>query len=368
MSLLSKSFLGASALTLICSGAVTAQDGYFNISYNDISFDVTLLGAYGEIVVSPSGAGNLGFGSCTMNFTRDEAGNVKDVAPIVQGSSANCPDELAFSISPGKEGRYNLAFSKGGELVGHDFELFPSLVPMTDELRITPPAGFDVLGMTIGQTRAEIEAILHEKGYARLDGYTANNEYQGGYSKAQEVWARGESDRYEGQPSDLIAVTYTAVFVDEANDEKVEYLARDWRINAADNLALAALKKSLDDKHGVTTSGFEGRYYDRAGNLVPKAFQVVCDQTVHLQKVQSGFHFITSSSELHLQPSCGASIKVMTGESYEAPGRAEFLKLELERGDVAYESFWNTWSRSEEKALKERYELQANMNTSGPEL
>src|SRR5690606_6957156 len=125
--------------------------------------------------------------------------------------------------------------------------------------------------------------------------------------------------------------------------EKAEYLGRFWRIDPKDNLSLANLKKSLEDKHGATTSGFDERHYDRSGVLQPKAFQPVCGKDVHLQDVRSYTQFTGTSAELTLKSACGSHVKIAHGEDYDAKGRASYLEVGLFKADVAYESFWATW-------------------------
>lgn len=354
--------------TALGSAAFANTDGLFNVNYNDISFELSQFGGYGELIVSPSGYGNMAFGTCTVNFTRDEAGNPKDYAPVVQGNSANCPDKIAFSIKPQDDGFYALTFTEGDQLKLKNFELFPLLLPMNDNIKVTAPQGFDILGMTIGQTRAEVEAILAEKGFTRNPGSSDKLNYTSGHSKAVDVWGRGVSDLDASQSADYISVTYTAILEGQEAEEKVEYLLRNWRINAADNLSKATLEKSLFDKHGKPKMDMSFIGYDHEGTFVPAAFQPVCRKDLHLQSVSSVYRLPAEVGEVSLNSSCGAFVKYMMLEDLDVAGRANFLKLELGKGDVAYESFWNVQSVAEEKALKERYELQANMTGAAPEL
>lgn len=364
----------SAALALVFGGgilgvsAAAADDGYFNVTYDDIGLSLTQMGGYGELVVSPQGFGSMSYGTCTINYTRDESGAIKEMAPVVQGNSAKCPEELRFSLAPGDDGFYKITFEAGGDLTGKTLDLFPVLRPMSDALRVATPAGFDILGLTIGQTRAEAEAILEAKGYKKVEDYTGITKYEGGFSKSSELWGKGEYVHDADRPTDEIALTYTPLPDAGGGEEKVELLARTWNIPAADNLSLAALKKSLNDKHGATTSGFESRFYDFSGALQPQAFQYVCSDKVHLQQVVSRYSFHGMSGDLALSPACGAKVDIMTTEDYDAPGRASLLKIILEKGDVAYEGFWQTWSKTEAEALKQRYELQANMSGAAPEL
>lgn len=356
-------------LPLLASGAaLAADDGFFNVSYRDIGFDLTQIGGYGELVVNAQGFKGLSYGTCTLNFTRDAEGKIQDKASVVQGSSATCPEELDFTLTPGKNGLYSLSFQSGGPLAGQSFDMFPVLVPMRDDLRITAPKGFDILGLTIGLTRTEIEAALTEKGYAPVEGYERKDDYQGGFSKAKSLWGKGKYQHDETKPADMIAISWTALIEGEPGEERAEYIGRNWRIPPGDNLSVANLRKSLDDKHGKTTSGFEDRLYDRTGALAPAAFQPVCPEDVHLQTVNSGYYFIGEGGDLQLAPACGSQLKVMVLEDYEVKGRASALIVGLMKGDVAYESFWTTWSRGEAEALKARYDQQTEMSESKPEL
>lgn len=351
---------------LMANGVFAQTDGFYNVSYNDLGIELTQIGAYGELTLSPSGLGDMGYGNCVVNFTRDESGAPKDYAAIVQQHSANCPEQIKFSIAPAADGLYSISFTEGGDLAGQTLDIFPVLQPMQESFKVTAPQGFDILGMTIGQSRAEIEAILKDKGYARLEGYTEKNEYQNGASQVLEIWGKGQHKDIPERPADEISLTYTSVF--EGDEEKIEYLGRHWSLSAADNMPLATLKKSLEDKHGAPGIVGEHRYYDRAGNLAAQAFQPVCDKNIHLQSVNSSSNRIGMSDSVKFSPACGASVQVMTSEDYSAPGRAEFMDVKLQKADIAYEAFWNTWSRGEEASLKERYDLQANMTGAAPEL
>ena len=44
------------------------------------------------------------------------------------------------------------------------------------------------------------------------------------------------------------------------------------------------------------------------------------------------------------------------------------LQITLKKADVAYASFWESWSKNEAEELKKRYELQVGMNSTAPKL
>ncbi|MCB5408940.1 hypothetical protein [Pseudogemmobacter faecipullorum] len=368
MASVSGMFRLSAAFSLALASSALAEDGFYNVNYDNISFSLTQIGGYGELVVSPNGFGSMAYGSCTLNFTRDETGAIKEMAPVVQGNSAKCPETMTFKLGSGDKGLAKITFESGGDLAGETFDLFPVLLPISDALRPKTPAGFDILGITIGHTRAEAEAILTAKGYSKIDAYTNVTSYEAGHTKASELWGKGEYVHDASRPTDEISLAYSPVFADGSSEEKVELLARNWNIPAADNLALSALKKSLEEKHGQTASGFEARYSDHAGSLEPNAFQYVCSDSVHLQSVSSGYSFYGESAEVQLETACGAKVDIMTLEDYSAPGRASMLRISLHKGDIAYEGFWKSWSQAEEKALQQRYELQAGMNNAAPDL
>jgi len=357
----------AGAILLSTTAAMAEHDGFYNVSYNDIGFSLTQIGGHGELIVEPQGFGKMGFGRCIVNFSRDESGAVKDMSPVAQQNSATCPESLAFSVAPGEKGLYKIAFSEGGSLAGKDFDLFPVLQPMRDEFRPATPKGFDVLGMTIGQTRPEIEAMLTEKGFSRDETHSDKAEYTTGASRAYDVWIKG-TDTRTNRPEDIISVTYTSLEPGNAAPERVALLSRHWNVPADAKLSIVNLKKSLEDKHGKTTSGFDARIYDHAGALAPQAFQPVCDPEIHLQSVTLEFRSISMNGSEQLSTACGAKVDVMAIESYETPGAAGMLTVTLLKGDVAYEEFWNSWSAAEEKALAERFELQSGMTGSAPAL
>lgn len=363
--LISATILAASAST--ASIASANDDGFFNVNYNDIGFDLTQIGGYGELTIKPQGFGEMAFGSCVVNYTRDDSGAVKDMTPVVQLSSAKCPESVAFSIAPGSKGMYKIHFTDGGALKGKDFDLFPVLRPMSDEFKVTAPKGFDILGATIGMSRTDVEAILSNEGYSVQEGYNAETEYTDGRVGASAVWGKRPQSDLRG-PEDSIGVTYTAVPKGEESSALVEAMQRQWNIPAEANLSVANLKKSLAEKHGAVTSQFDGRFYDRAGNLNPAAFQQVCADDVHLQSVTTKVNLPGSSEEMSVTPSCGASVDIMVLDSFETKGLATMLKLKLTKGDIAYSAFWESWSKTEEAELKKRYDMQSGMNSAAPKL
>lgn len=370
-SILRRNFKPLAALTALAmsgTAAVAAGDGFYSVEYSDLSIDLTQIGGYGELVVKPSGFGDLGFGACVLNFTRNEDGGVAEAAPVVQQSSAQCPSEIAFTLGDGEKGMKSITFTSGGALAGETLDLFPVLLPMSESLKVAAPAGFDILGLTIGMSRKDAEAQLTAEGYGLLEGLTETVNYDG-YSRAINVWGKGKSEYGGHGVEDAIGLTYTSVVEGEAAEERLLTLARNWDVPSAANLSVAVLEKSLVDKHGASSSTSSGnRFYDRAGTLVAGAFQPVCAEDLYLQSVEEVRMLPGESEQGEVSPRCGAEVKIMVIEDFQAPGRARLLKVSLSKGDVAYEDFWNVWSRRELTALQARYELQANMTGAAPKL
>ncbi|MDQ2066266.1 hypothetical protein Q9295_07770 [Xinfangfangia sp. CPCC 101601] len=358
--------LCAAILACSTSGAL-ANDGYFNVSYNDIGITLTQIGGYGEVTVAPNGFADMAFGECLMNFTRDETGAVKDKAAVITKYSANCPESMNFSVAPGEDGLYKITFTEGGALAGNSFDLFPVLQPMRDEFKVAAPKGFDILGMTVGMTRAEMEEKLQAEGFAKSEDESSVKEYTNGMTQAYDVWTKGASEVVEGKPEDIIGITYSTLG-ENAGAEVAEALSRSWDIPKSAKLSVANLKKSLDEKHGPASSVGEARFYDRQGTVDSSAYQLVCDPAIHLQSVEVAREMPGTGYLDSVSAACGAKVDVMVIESYDVPGQAAKLLIALLKGDVAYEGFWNSWSAGEAKALAERYEMNASMVGEGPKL
>lgn len=364
---LSKSSALCAAL-LACSGAAArAEDGYFNVSYNDLGITLTQVGGYGELIVAPNGMGDMGYGECVMNFSRDEAGGLKEKAAVVTKYSATCPESFAFSVAPGEGGLYKINFTEGGALAGQSFDLYPVLQPMRDAFKVTAPKGFDILGMTVGMTRDEMEGLLEAEGFAKSEGDSEVKEFTNGAKQAFEVWTKGASDLIDGRPEDVIGITYSAVS-EGAGPEVAEAVSREWDIPKSAKLSVANLKKSLEEKHGPSSSIGDARYYDRQGEPKPEAFQLVCDETMHLQSVEVARQMPGTGYLDTVSAACGAKVDIMVMESFDVPGQASKLLVALLKGDVVYEGFWNSWSAAEGKALAERFEMNASMVGEGPKL
>lgn len=368
MAALFKPAITAAALLLSTSAVFANDDGFFNVSYDNIGFTLTQIGGYGELKIEPNGFGDMSYGSCLVNFTRDETGAVKDMTPVVQQNSAKCPEKVAFVVKPAADGLFQLSFSEGGALKGETFDLYPVLRPMEDAFKVTAPAGFDIMGMTIGMTRNEVEDKLKSEGFAKLEGYTEVAQYQG-YSRSGEVWGKGTSSINSSDPEDIIGLSYTSVIEGKDIPERVTVMKRTWNIPPSANLSKAVLEKSLAEKHGQPQSSFDIRIYDRAGELQPNAFQPACDANIHLQTVTYDLEGVgQSESDSPTSAACGAQVDIMVLEDFQAPGRASQLHLKLIKGDVAYEDFWTTWAPAQETALQQSYEMQAGMNSAAPKL
>lgn len=367
MTLIRMSALTAAAVLLTSTATFAAEnDGFYNVSYNDIGLSLTQIGGFGELKIESNGFKSMSYGTCLVNFTRDEAGAVKDMSPVATVNSAKCPEALKFSIAPSDKGMYKITFTEGGDLAGETLDLYPVLVPMSDKFTVTAPKGFDILGLTPGLTRAELEASLTEKGFTKNDRWSETQEYTNGMKQSLDVWQKGQSDFSDSTPEDAINITYTTIA--EGEEEVALLIGRKWHIPKSANLSITNLKKSLDDKHGATTSGFEKRIYNRAGELQPDAFQPACAEDVHLQSVSVPYRAISEGGTTELSASCGEAVEIMTMQSYDVAGAASQLNVTIAKGDLAYADFWKSWAPGELKGLEERYNLQANMTGATPNL
>lgn len=360
MTLIRKSALSVAAVLLTSAAAFAAEnDGFYNVTYQDIGFSLTQIDGFGELKIDVNGFGKMGYGNCIVNFSRDDAGAVKDMAPIATVNSATCPEAVKFSVAPADKGMYKLTFTEGGPLAGETFDLFPVLQPMQDRYKVTAPQGFDILGLTPGMTRAQLEAALTEKGFTKNTDWSETEEYTSGLKRALDVWQKGKSDFSDTTPEDAINVTYNAIA--EGEEEVALLIGRKWHIPKSANLSLTNLKKSLDEKHGATTSGFEKRIYNRAGELQAAAFQPACAEDIHLQSVSLPYSKISESGSTEVSAACGEVVDIMTIQSYDIAGAASQLNITIAKGDLAYADFWKSWAPIELKGLEERYNLQANM-------
>lgn len=355
------------------SAALAENDGYFNVSgYRDnsgeIGFSLTQIGAYGELSIDVGGMGGLGYGNCIVNFKRDDSGAIIEQTAIIQKNSANCPEKVAFSTAKGEKDMLTLSFTEGGPLAGQSYDMFTVLRPVTEADAIKAPEGFNIIGATIGQTRAEIEAILTAEGYEANPQWSETQNYDGA-TRALTMYTKGKSHIADYEPADAISVTYTAVIDGTDFPERAAVMYRRWSIPPSAKLSVAALEKSLQEKHGAPSKISNSRYYDRKGTAQPEAYQFVCDEDIGLQSVGLNINGIGMSWSGDAQNiACGASVEIMVMESFEVAGLAQQLSVTLRKGDVAFEDFWNSWSLGEAKALQERFELQSGMNGEAPKL
>lgn len=352
---------------LLSSGAVMAQDdGFFNVNYNNIGFDLTQVGGYGELIVRPQGFGDLAYGECIVNFSRDESGAVKERLNVIQRQSANCPKELDWTLSPGEKGFYKITFTKGGALEGETFELFPVLQPLKPEWAAKTPEGYDILGIAPGATREEIEAKLEAEGYEFDEDLSEINKYEGGFTSQSAVYVKGKTNSYTIE--DQISVTYSAKAEGSDDAERSVVVARKWVIPAEAKISTAALQQSLQDKYGQGNKVEYSVFYDTEGKVVPGAYEMQCNPDVHQQSTPYPLNFSGSSDSVETRIGCGAVLKSMTSESFDTAGLANLLMLTLVSHEVGHESFWNVWSHGKAAELQERFEVQAGMGSEAPKL
>ena len=370
--MLTKSRLIALPLLTMLAGtaAHAAPDGYYNVVMNSSSgglgIELVQLGEHGELTLDIAGFSKMGYGKCIVNFTRDEAGQPKDYAPVIQQNAATCPETITFTLEDGTDGMPVIKFTEGGSLKGESSNIFPVLLPYKPEFAPKHPQNFNILGMTNGQTRAEVEKTLEAEGYKLNESWSGDLSYEG-FTRALAVYSKYDA---QNDPKDSIGITYTAKY-DGGPEERAITIQRKWILTAEDNISVNTLRKSLGEKHGIgnADSPFNAYHFDREGNWKEGASRPICDDKIHLQPVSVPTQIVGSSSDGEAMPiACGVELGVSIFEDYSSPGRAEMLTMTLKSPEVAYEDFWLTWSRGEATALKARYDSQMGMAGNAPKL
>ncbi|MEL6767902.1 MAG: hypothetical protein AAFP17_12035 [Pseudomonadota bacterium] len=224
----------------------------------------SIVGGLGELTLDASGGAFKGTLRCRYLLTLEDD-QITETLRRENLSSADCPGDPAPALSDAGSG--NLALALGGDDM-------PALEPATLFRRIGPvpplrraiiPEGLDVLGATLGTSRADIEALLvDERGYAPQADRLRRVEDEGYVAEIVHYGRKPDFDD-ANLSDDLVVIAYEGG-ADAAGAAAAEARAvsirRRWVTHPEAGISIEALTSAVDAKYGA---GEITRFYDRTG-------------------------------------------------------------------------------------------------------
>lgn len=345
----------------IWSGGLQSSKG------GQIIFTFTSIGEVGSLKFETRGWEEFGFGTCEYVFKMEGGAHSEIYLNTASNRNASCPDRFSFDVA--RSGDDTLQFTPSSEAAAQSqidtLELQAGVRPWRPEDARASIDAIDILGVTPGMERTEIETILQEAGFEHLDRGTI--ELTGnGYT--QNIDFYGRSLREDGWPTDIISIPWTA---DKSWDESTPIamtITRDWSIPEDAKLSIATLKASLQGKYGI-----DGTYpnqilvYDRDGGRLQDGRCPRGSLQASPYRAPSTRYDRFNAQQQELSPYCGPSVAISTNAD-SATGRATELHITVTDPDEVWRNFWATWSHSEAQRLQDLHDGIAGLRGAGPEL
>ncbi|MEM9765912.1 MAG: hypothetical protein AAF968_26040 [Pseudomonadota bacterium] len=161
---------GALALGVAPAAASPLTDGLWQGETEGdrakVKVRAAIVGALGELTLEASGQTFKGTVRCRYLLTLEDD-QITEALRRENLSSAECPNDLEPSLADAGSGTLALTLAGDDMPALEPAKLFRRIGPVPPLRRAILPEGLDVLGVPIGATRAEVEAILiDERGYA----------------------------------------------------------------------------------------------------------------------------------------------------------------------------------------------------------
>ena len=181
-------------------------------------------------------------------------------------------------------GAVSLSESGAGGVLSEP-DLWPDPMPLSaynavleDMERTRPQSGFDVLGLTVGMTRAEIETALAERDWTVFDEFYRERTPEWGHWEVTYAAAGSEAGRVRDLP-DAIRVEYRAAsdaFATRGMDLPANQVRRNVNYKRAESPPeVIVIDQALRDKYGIDggVSEFgvgktQDRFFDASGGIV----------------------------------------------------------------------------------------------------
>lgn len=242
-----------------------------------------------------------------------------------------------------------------------EFELNEVIRPINNNEYAALPPNFNVLELTIGMTRTEIESrLIKDRGYVHIFDQDINSTTANWQSDII-TYRKGEADT----ENDIIKIAYSARpnGVPEG-DAYAVMIHREANLGKASRLHVDALRNSLSEKYGAPTQG-DSRRYGRNGMLVRSHNETT--QFCEMGNRQSIEYRVPFDSPREFKSHCGSELHVSIVDD-RATGLVTRYRLTLTSVDYLNNDFWLKLGTDRAAEFSAFLDAVTNAETSGPEL
>ena len=351
--------LSATAVAANEAGIASPEEGFWGGGFRSsdgasIQFSLTNVDGIGELEVEARRwQGLAGVYNCTYVFDIENGAMGDMFLNEAQSfNSTECLPVFPMSFERSAADVLTVTFEpRLGSLIGlPTAQLSAVLRPIREEDRLNAEVPLDILGVSPGMSRTEIAEILEGRGYSLTydepEAYSAAH-----YTIPMERWTVSElvseAEPYSGSPRDEISVVYTSTKPWLDQEPQAVSVTRGLIPAPADGLTISRFLTAVQQKYGGQMSDYGGNVvYGRGGQPVRNARE--CGEG-SLQAIDVAGATLSergglSVSGMSFSPYCAGSVNVSL-RSDRATGLLTFAILSIGTSDMAWQEFWQNWSR-----------------------
>lgn len=362
----------ATALTIMtCTTPAIAQSDLTGIWFGGLS------DGRGQVALSPEFVDDMvkvevdfrnwaqdGFGKCFFYGRVNDAGTAELILNTgAGGTREDCPRSATLQANRTSPGSITATITDFASIPADQvFDLNEVIRPIDVSEYATVNPNFDILGTTLGQTRAEIEAnLIDERGY--IHDFANDRTFQTALWTATDVtYRKGE----QGDLLDRIIVSYSA---EAANSDTMQAQAvivhRAVETGDGENLLGDTLRGALERKYGPSLEGARdnSRMYDRQGQNIPHRDTAIFCEPGTRQNVQ----YQNSRGNGSMQSHCGTILEVAIREDFQT-GLVRSYYLTLQGVDWLNNDFWDRLAFQRREEFSNFLIAVESATDEGPEL
>jgi hypothetical protein len=242
-----------------------------------------------------------------------------------------------------------------------DLLLYEVVRPLGDWEWATLPENFDILGVSLGMTREEIEKnLIDERGFVVVSQKPDLKLHKTNWIAETITYRRSA----ENGPRDEVIVAYSTRYYDEPEEQDHAIMVRrESHLGRYPNLTADVLREALTRKYGPPTEG-DDRRYGRDGRSVRRGDDPVefCEPG---NRDDLGGHYFGRFQAF--QSHCGSELDVYI-ETDRSTGFVEEYQLTLTSVDYINNNRWMVRAVGIWMEVKAFLEAMESAATSGPEL
>lgn len=306
-----------------------------------------------------------GYGKCIFYGRVNDAGTADLILNTgAGGTRPDCPRNTTLQAERTSPGTVTATITGFSTIPpSQSFELNEVIRPIDPSEYAAMNPSFDILGATLGQTRAEIEAnLISERGY--LHDFKEDQTFQTALWTATDVTYR-KGDR--SSSLDRIVVSYSAETADaDPMQAEAVMVHRAVEFGEGEQLLGDTLRGALDRKYGPSLEGANdnARMYDRQGQNIPRRGDtaIFCEPGTR-QVVQ----YQNSRGQGNLQSHCGTILEVAIRDDFQT-GLVRQYYLTLQGVDWLNNDFWDRLAFQRREEFSKFLAAVEGASNEGPEL